>query len=54
MRKALVVGIDDYLDCPLNGCCNDAEAMKDLLANNENGDPNFEVRKNAMLKQKQN
>lgn len=44
MRKALVVGIDDYASSPLYGCCNDAEAMKDLLANNENGDPNFEVR----------
>lgn len=52
MRKALVVGIDDYLSCPLNGCCNDAEAMKDLLANNENGDPNFEVRKKCNIKTK--
>lgn len=44
MRKALIVGIDNYALSSLNGCCNDAEAMKDLLANNENGDPNFEVR----------
>lgn len=42
-RKALVVGIDDYPNASLNCCCNDAEAIKDLLANNGNGDPNFEV-----------
>lgn len=42
-RKALVVGIDNYPTHPLNGCCNDSEAIKDLLANHGNGDPNFEV-----------
>lgn len=42
-RKALVVGIDNYPRCPLNSCCNDAEAVKNLLANHENGNPNFEV-----------
>lgn len=42
-RKALVVGIDDYPSCPLKGCCNDSEAIKDLLSNHGNGDPNFEV-----------
>jgi len=43
VRKALVVGIDDYPRCPLHGCCNDSEAIKDLLTNNGNGDPNFSV-----------
>lgn len=42
-RKALVVGIDEYTRCPLHGCCNDAEAIKDLLSNHDNGDPNFSV-----------
>lgn len=42
-RKALVVGIDDYPSCPLHGCCNDSEAIKDLLSNHGNGDPNFSV-----------
>ena len=42
-RKALIVGIDNYPNCPLYGCCNDAEAIKDLLTNNGNGDPNFAV-----------
>lgn len=27
--------------CPLHGCCNDSEAIKDLLSNHGNGDPNF-------------
>lgn len=42
-RKALVVGINDYTTCPLRGCCNDSEAIKDLLSNHGNGDPNFSV-----------
>lgn len=52
VRKALVIGIDDYPSCPLYGCCNDAEAIKDLLSNNENGNPNFSVWKkdNVMTK----
>ena len=43
MRKALVVGIDQYAECPLYGCCNDAETVAQLLENNGNGDPNFSV-----------
>lgn len=43
VRKALVVGINDYPTCPLTGCCNDSEAIKDLLTNHGNGDPNFAV-----------
>ena len=34
MRKALVVGIDDYVKCPLEGCCNDAETVSNELAKN--------------------
>ena len=33
MRKALVVGINDYTDCPLNGCCNDADEVSSILIN---------------------
>lgn len=44
MRKALVVGIDEYEHCPLHGCCNDAEAVKEVLSKNEDGSPNFAVR----------
>ena len=42
-RKALVVGIDNYEQCPLTCCCNDAKTIAELLRKNENGDPNFEV-----------
>ncbi|MFR4803497.1 MAG: caspase family protein [Eggerthellaceae bacterium] len=44
VRKALVVGIDDYPNNPLNGCCNDSAALKSLLERNGNGNPNFDVR----------
>lgn len=44
MRKALVIGIDDYTDCPLFGCCNDAEAVSELLEKNGDNSPNFAVK----------
>lgn len=52
MRKALIVGINNYKQCPLSGCCNDADAIAKLLEENENGSPNFSVklRKNVMTK----
>lgn len=40
-RKALVVGIDNYLKCPLNACINDANAVASLLERNEDGTKNF-------------
>jgi len=42
-RKALVVGIDDYVDCPLDSCVNDACRIADLLKTHENGEKNFDV-----------
>lgn len=44
MRKALVVGIDKYEFFPLHGCCNDAEAVKEILSKNGDGSPNFSVK----------
>lgn len=44
MRKALIVGIDDYPQCPLQGCCNDADAVAKILATNADGSPNFSVK----------
>ena len=45
MRRALVVGIDDYAHAAtLHGCVNDAEAVSQLLAVNHDGSPNFSVR----------
>ncbi|WP_430250437.1 caspase family protein [Neorhizobium sp. DAR64860/K0K1] len=43
MKRALVVGIDDYPKHPLTGCVNDAIAMATVLETLGNGDPNFSV-----------
>ncbi|HEV3100674.1 MAG TPA: caspase family protein [Candidatus Udaeobacter sp.] len=42
MRKALIVGINDYPGCPLKGCENDASRIGGLLAQHYNKNPNFE------------
>lgn len=52
MRKALVVGIDEYERCPLHGCCNDAEAVKEILSRNGDGSPNFAVRMEKNIESK--
>lgn len=44
MKKALVVGIDDYRSAPLSGCVNDANSVAALLERNGDGAPNFSVR----------
>ena len=44
MRKALVGGIDNYSQCPLRGCCNDADEVAKLLSCNDDGSPNFAVK----------
>jgi len=41
MRRALLVGIDDYTNAPLSGCVNDALRLTELLKTNEDGAPNF-------------
>jgi len=43
MKKALVIGIDDYPTSPLRGCVNDAIAISQLLEANGDGSPNFSV-----------
>lgn len=45
MKKALIVGIDNYANAPLYGCVNDATAMAKLLERNADGSPNFSVKK---------
>ena len=45
MRRALVIGIDDYATAPLNGCVADANSIADLLERNGDGSPNFNVRR---------
>lgn len=44
MRKALVVGINNYPGAPLRGCVNDASAIAAILETHGNGSPNFDVR----------
>ena len=45
MRRALIVGIDDYPKAPLTGCVNDATAIAGLVeAHGDDGSPNFAVR----------
>ncbi len=44
MRKALVVGINNYPSCPLKGCINDASAFSSIIETNGDGSPNFDVR----------
>jgi len=43
MKKALVIGIDNYPTSPLRGCVNDATAISQLLEANGDGSPNFSV-----------
>lgn len=44
MRKALIVGIDDYPNAPLNSCVKDAISMENILEKNGDGSPNFHVK----------
>ncbi len=44
MRRALLIGIDDYPGSPLRGCINDAKAMEQLLRCNHDDSPNFSPR----------
>lgn len=43
MRKALVIGVNDYPQAPLRGCINDMEAVASLLEEHEDGSRNFFV-----------
>jgi Caspase domain len=43
MRRALLVGINDYPVAPLSGCVNDAEAMERLLSRHDDGAVNFDT-----------
>ena len=44
MKKALVVGINDYPTSPLKGCVNDANSISNVLETNGDGSPNISVR----------
>lgn len=44
MKRALIVGIDDYPNNRLSGCVNDAVSIANTLERNGDGSPNFSVR----------
>lgn len=44
MRKALVVGINDYPNAPLRGCVNDASAISNVFGAHGDGAPNFGIK----------
>lgn len=44
MKKALIVGLNEYPRCSLNWCDNDAVAIKDLIESNGDGSPNFDIK----------
>ena len=45
MRRALIVGINDYPNAPLQGCVRDANAIASVLeTHGTGGSPNFQVR----------
>jgi len=44
MRRALIVGIDNYTGAPLGGCVNDANAIANVLESHSDGAPNFETK----------
>ncbi|HBI33767.1 MAG TPA: peptidase C14 [Candidatus Moranbacteria bacterium] len=43
MKKALIVGINNYPISPLSGCVNDASAISSIIETNGDGSPNFSV-----------
>lgn len=44
MKKALVVGINNYTSCPLHGCINDAKDVEAAISRNGDGTVNFSVK----------
>lgn len=52
MRKALVIGINDYGEQSLSGCINDAIEVSTLLESNGDGSPNFDVVTKTEIKTK--
>lgn len=47
MKKALVIGLNDYPNSPLNWCVNDANEVADLISLNGDGSENFNTFKIA-------
>lgn len=45
MKRALVVGVNDYPSSPLEGCVNDAHSIGTVLESNGDGSPNLAVKR---------
>lgn len=45
MRKALIIGINDYTFSPLNGCIPDANKIANIISRNYDDAPNFNCKK---------
>lgn len=52
MKKALIVGINDYPSFPLRGCINDAAGLASIIGTHGDGSPNFDVRLETDVKTK--
>lgn len=52
MKKALVVGINNYPSAPLRGCVNDAAGLASIVETHGDGSPNFDVRLETDVKTK--
>ena len=52
MKKALVIGINNYPGVPLAGCINDANSVAQVLRTNEDGSINYDVRCEADVQTK--
>ena len=52
MRKALIVGINEYPQNKLTGCINDAKEIANLLEYHGNGIKNFDVDLEINIKKK--
>lgn len=44
MKKALLIGINNYPTSPLRGCINDASGLASIIETDGDGSPNFDVR----------
>lgn len=42
MKRALIIGIDEYPNCPLHGCVNDAQKIKEVLSRHYDSTLNFQ------------
>lgn len=52
MKKALIIGINDYPSAPLNGCINDASALASIIENHGDDSPNFDVKLETNVRSK--